>query len=218
MTNPQIKLTIAIPSIPSRKRQFLQPMYAKLMSQIGDIKDVEVLSIMDNKTMSIGRKRSLLFKIAQGKYTCIIDDDDDVSDDFVDTLRFIINDQLDVDVISYDQEAVISGKSWLIRSSLKHDCNPPFMQLATDPNGNPLPCDRPPWHWCAWRTDFAREFSFGDVNWGEDGVFVAAASKAAFTEYRLEKVMCKYLWSPTVSQAPQPTNYRGMENIPLVKV
>ena len=81
-----IKLTIAIPSIPSRNRQFLQPMYAKLMSQIGENRDVEVVSIMDNKIMTIGRKRSLLFKIAQGKYTCIIDDDDDVVPDFVNTL------------------------------------------------------------------------------------------------------------------------------------
>lgn len=201
-----IKLTIGIPSIPSRNRQFLQPMYAKLMSQVGENKDIEVVSIMDNKTMTIGRKRSLLFKIAQGKYTCIIDDDDDVSDDFVSTLRSVINDTLEVDVISYDQISDINGKSWLIKSSLKHNCDPPFDQLATDQNGVPVPCLRPPWHWCSWRTDFAREIAFGDSNWGEDAVFVTEAIKRAKTELRLEKVMCKYRWSPSISEAPYTPN------------
>lgn len=201
-----IKLTIAIPSIPSRNRQFLQPMYAKLMSQIGENRDVEVVSIMDNKIMTIGRKRSLLFKIAQGKYTCIIDDDDDVVPDFVNTLRNLINDDMNVDVISYDQEAIIEGRPWLIKSSIKHNLNPPFDQLKTDSNGNALPCHRPPWHWCAWRTEFAQSIDFGDCNWGEDAIFVSSAVKNAKTEHRLEKVMCKYQWSAAISEAPQTAN------------
>jgi hypothetical protein len=207
-----IKLTIGIPSIPSRNRMFLQPMYAKLMGQIGDYKDVEVLSIMDNKTMSIGRKRSLLFRIAQGKYTCIIDDDDDVSMDFVQTLRAAITDDMNVDVISYDQDSEIQGKNWLIRSSIKHNCEPPFDQLSVDQNGTPIPCNRPPWHWCCWRTDFARNIAFGDSNWGEDAVFVATAAKEAKTELRIDKVMCKYRWSPSVSEAP----YSKTENKAVV--
>lgn len=204
--NNNIKLTIGIPSIPSRNRQFLQPMYAKLLSQIGNNNDVEVVSIMDNKVMTIGRKRSLLFKIAQGKYTCIIDDDDDIVPDFVETLRNLIDDDMNADVISYDQEANIEGRSWLIKSSIKHDLNPPFEQLATDSNGISVPCHRPPWHWCAWRTDFAQQIDFGNSNWGEDSVFVASAVKKAKTEYRLEKVMCKYRWSSSISEAPYQSN------------
>ena len=109
-----IKLTIGIPSLPNRTRMHLEPLYARLMAQIGDQKDVEVLTIMDNKVMTIGRKRSSLFHIAQGKYTCIIDDDDDVTPDFVDTMRKAITDDLIVDVICYNQDANIDGKSWII--------------------------------------------------------------------------------------------------------
>ena len=60
-----IKLTVGIPTLPNRTRMYLEPLYAKLMNQIGNEKDIEVLAIMDNRVMSIGRKRTLLFLAAQ---------------------------------------------------------------------------------------------------------------------------------------------------------
>lgn len=200
--NKNIKLTIGIPSLPSRTRMYLEPFYARLISQIGNEKDIEVLTIMDNKTMTIGRKRSCLFHIAQGKYTCIIDDDDDVTIDFVQTMREKITDDLDVDVICYNQDANIDGKSWTIRTSLKHNQKFPFDQLAVDANGNPMPCNRPPWHWCAWKTDFAKKIPFGDSNTQEDTIFVLDAISKAKTELVIDKVLCKYRWSSSTSQAP----------------
>jgi hypothetical protein len=200
--NNKIKLTIGIPSVPNRVRMHLEPLYSRLMSQIGDIKDIEVLTILDNKVMSIGRKRSCLFHIAQGKYTCIIDDDDDVTPDFVETMRNTITDNLDVDVICYNQDANIEGKSWLVRTSLKHNRQFPFDQFTTDESGNAIPCNRPPWHWCAWKTDLAKTIPFGDTNWQEDSFFVMQALSKAKTEIVLDKVLCKYRWSSSVSQAP----------------
>lgn len=200
--NKNIKLTIGIPSLPNRTRMYLEPFYARLISQIGNQKDIEVLTIMDNKTMTIGRKRSCLFHIAQGKYTCIIDDDDDVTIDFVQTMREKITDDLDVDVICYNQDANIDGKSWTIRTSLKHNQQFPFDQLVVDTSGNPIPCNRPPWHWCAWKTDFAKKIPFGDSNTQEDTIFVLDAISKAKTELVIDKVLCKYRWSSSTSQAP----------------
>ncbi len=214
--NKNIKLTIGIPSLPNRTRMHLEPLYARLLSQIGDQKDIEVLTIMDNRVMSIGRKRSCLFHIAQGKYTCIIDDDDDVTPDFVETMRKAIINDLDVDVICYNQDANIDGKSWTIRTSLKHNCKFPFDQLATDDRGNPIPCNRPPWHWCAWKTAFARNIPFGDSNTQEDTIFVMDAISKAKTELVIDKVMCKYQWSSTVSQAPfQPIPHDQIQRVKI---
>lgn len=200
MTN--IKLTIGIPSLPERSNTYLNPLYSKLLSQIGDSKDIEVLSIMDNRVMTVGRKRSLLFHIAQGKYTCIIDDDDDVTDDFIETMRKVINDDLNVDVICYNQDANIDGKSWTIKTSLNYNKKFPFDQLMVDYFGNPVPCNRPPWHWCAWKTDFAKQIPFGDSNTQEDTIFVMDAISKAKSELVLDKIMCKYRWSSSVSAAP----------------
>lgn len=211
-----VKLTIGIPSLPNRTRMYLEPLYARLMAQIGDSKDIEVLTIMDNRVMTIGRKRSALFHIAQGKYTCIIDDDDDVTPDFVETMRGAIKDDLDVDVICYNQDASIDGKSWTIRTSLKHNTKFPFDQLATDGSGNPIPCNRPPWHWCAWKTSFAKTIPFGDSNTQEDTIFVMDAISKAKTELVLDKVLCKYRWSSTTSQAPfKPIPHDSIQRVKI---
>lgn len=200
-TKPLIKLTIGIPSLPDRSEKLLT-LYQKIMKQIGETKDIEVLSIVDNRAMSIGRKRTMLFQIAQGKYTCIIDDDDDVTDDFVYTMRQVINDTLDVDVICYNQDANIDGRSWLIRTSLNHNSKFPFDQLMVNQFGQPVPCNRPPWHWCAWKTEFAKSIPFGDSNTQEDTIFVLDAISKAKSQIVLDKVMCKYRYSSVASQAP----------------
>jgi hypothetical protein len=198
-----VKLTIGIPTIPNRNRRYLEPLFSKLMGQVGNEKDVEIIALMDNKMMSIGRKKTLLFSMASGKYACLIDDDDDVTDDFVATLRSVINDQLDVDVICYDQEADINGKKWLVKSNLNHNRKHPFDQLQVDQHGNPVPCKRPPWQWCAWKTSFIKNIPFGDSNWAEDAAFTLAAVEAAKSQLVLDRVLCKYRYSPSVSEAPQ---------------
>lgn len=213
--NP-IKLTIGIPSLPSRTRKYLEPLYARLMSQIGDAKDIEVLSIMDNRVISVGRKRTLLFASAAGRYTCLIDDDDDVTDDFVETMRAAITDDLSVDVICYSQDADMNGNRWLVKTSLDHDKTHPYDQMKVGADGLPLPCLRPPWHWCAWRTDFARRFPFGDSNTQEDTVFVRSAIAEAKTQLVIDKVLCRYRWSPTVSQAKFENI--SPDSVPLVRI
>lgn len=196
-----IKLTIGIPSIPERSESHLAILYKKLSDQIGDSKDIEIVSIMDNKTMSVGRKRTLLFHIAQGKYTCLIDDDDDITDDFIQTLRAAITDDLNVDVICYNQEANINGRIWTIRTSLNNNKVLPFDQLMVDQYGRTVDCNRPPWHWCAWRTDLVRNIPFGDSNTQEDTIFVVDAISKAKTQLVLDRILCKYKWFPEVSAA-----------------
>ena len=197
-----IKLTIGIPSLPERSEEYLTPLFLRLKKQIGDAKDIEVISIMDNRVMTVGRKRTLLFNIAQGKYTCIIDDDDDVTDDFVETMRKVISEDLNVDVICYNQDANIDGKSWIIKTSLNYNRQFPFDQLMVDQFGNSVTCHRPPWHWCAWKTELAKSIPFGDSNTQEDTIFVLDAISRAKTEFIVDKVMCIYRWSSNISAAP----------------
>lgn len=196
-----IKLTIGIPSLPSRSRKYLEPLIAKLQNQIGDAKDIEIISLIDNKAMTVGRKRSILFNIAQGKYVCQIDDDDDITDDFVDTLRDTIKEDTDVDVICYNQEANMNGRIWIVETSLSNNQVHPFDQMQVDKNGESVPCKRPPWHWCAWKTSLVKNIPFGNSNTQEDTVFVIEAIKAAKTQIVIPKVLCKYRWFPNVSQA-----------------
>lgn len=213
-----VKFSICIPSIPNRIKTYLHPLYAKLLSQIGDSKDVEVICLMDNKMMSIGRKKTLLMNMASGRYISIIDDDDTVSDDYVKTLRDAITDDLDVDVICYNQQAKINGKTWLVKTSLKHNQVHPFDQLQVDANGIPVICKRPPWQWCMWKKEICQSTPFGDSNWSEDSAFTVDACKKCTSELVIDKVMCYYTWSANVSETIQHSNNTSLDKISRVRI
>ena len=43
-------------------------------------------TFFDNKKRTIGKKRDEMLKLAQGKYVTFVDDDDRISDDYVDEI------------------------------------------------------------------------------------------------------------------------------------
>ncbi len=75
-----MKLSILICSLNSR-RVSLDTLLDILDSQKND--QVEILVEKDNGTMTIGTKRNLLLKRAQGDYICFVDDDDVVANSYV---------------------------------------------------------------------------------------------------------------------------------------
>ena len=81
----------------------------KLEEQIGDREDVEILSIMDNKSFGISEKRNELLKLARGSHLTWIDDDDDVAENYVDRLVETIERNPEVDVISFNQVCYLEG-------------------------------------------------------------------------------------------------------------
>jgi hypothetical protein len=84
-------LSILICTIEERKDKFKYLM-KKLTEQIERhhlkqiCREVEILSFCDNREMTIGKKRNKLLEMAEGEYICFIDDDDDVSDDYVELI------------------------------------------------------------------------------------------------------------------------------------
>jgi len=77
---PQKLLSILICTINGREKQ-LKILMDKLKKQYTD--DVEILICKDNCERHIGEKRNELVSNAIGQYVCFIDDDDDVSDDYI---------------------------------------------------------------------------------------------------------------------------------------
>ena len=56
----------------------------KLLSQ--RTSDVEILLLFDNRHLTLGAKRNFILDRAKGDYISFIDDDDDISDDYIQTL------------------------------------------------------------------------------------------------------------------------------------
>jgi len=130
----------------------------KLEEQIGDREDVEIISIMDNKSFGISEKRNELMKLARGSHLTWIDDDDDVSDEYVSRLTETIEKNPLVDVISFDQRCYLEGKEALVFAKMGNPHEPVVLD-PTDPTRYQDTL-RPPYHWCCWKTSLASSESF----------------------------------------------------------
>tara|TARA_R110002020_G_C16317913_1_gene774485 strand:+ start:1422 stop:2048 length:627 start_codon:yes stop_codon:yes gene_type:complete len=156
--NPNnIKLSILILSIPSRFH-FLKPLMEKLEKQIGNRQDVEILSIMDNKSFGISEKRNELLKLARGSHLAWIDDDDDVADNYVDRLTETIEKNPDVDVISFNQICYLEGMEAKVFAQMGNP-HEEVVLSHTDPTRYKDTL-RPPYHWCVWKTSLAQSEDF----------------------------------------------------------
>lgn len=75
-------LTIAVPTIDERREPFYLPLLAHL-TRLSQGRSVEILSLCDNRELSIGVKRQRLLALATGAYIAMVDDDDWVADTYV---------------------------------------------------------------------------------------------------------------------------------------
>lgn len=193
MTKPV--LSILIPSIPSRF-SILRPLIDKLTRMING-RNIEVLVLTDNKHRSIGAKREVLKNIAQGRYFMFVDDDDDLLS--IDELYSAACDN-DVDVITFKQQCRNKDGSRFtvtfgLGNPVEHNQN----------NGVYIDCKRPPFHVCAWNEKF-KKFSFGDVSYAEDWVFVKQCLTEAKTEFFIDKIVHSYNFDMNITEASTESN------------
>ena len=174
------RLSILICSIPSRLEK-MSKLIAKLERQIKD-KPVEILYIGDNKKRTIGSKRNDLLLLAKGDYSCFIDDDDDVSEDYVD--RILEASEKDTDCIVFQAIRTVDGQNGkLVKYSIlyKKDENRQdyFIRL---PN-----------HLMPIKTDILLSTFFKEVSFGEDFDLAHKIKAKLISETRIDKVLYYYL-------------------------
>ena len=124
---------------------------------------------MDNKSLHIWEKRNELMKIARGTHLTWLDDDDDVSDEYVSKLTETIEANPDVDVISFDQMCFFYGDPTLLLGFSAEgpvrviaEMGNPHEDVRPDPSDPTKYADtlRPPFHWCCWKTSLASSEAF----------------------------------------------------------
>jgi hypothetical protein len=188
-------LSILTPSIPERLESHLKKLMEELKTQIGNF-NVEHLIFLDNKKRSIGFKREALVKMAKGKYMTFVDDDDEISKDYVSSLLEVINTDTDVDVITFKQKCLVNNNEpSVINFSLKNLTNEAYLPGSV--------VNRVPFHVCAWKTSLGQKYNFKDSNWGEDWFWVEQLIGEAKTEYHIDKILHTYVYNDSVSAAPR---------------
>ena len=117
-------------------------------------------------------------------------DDDDIADDYVDTLlSSIVSLKGNFDVLTFKTAHYIDGVY-----------NRDVVYSTTKGNK-----DRADYYirWanaiCCWRVDFAKMIGYGQVTFGEDSDFGSRANKKRPKEVFINKVLYKHLWSSELS-------------------
>jgi len=175
-------LTVCIPVITSRLSVAFA-LLKKLDAQAVN-NPVEVLSIVDNKTVPLHEKRNLMITMAAGRYIANLDDDDDVSDDYVHHILAAAT--AEADVISFNQISQLGpdAQPFHVITGMQFD--------NTDASGDTL--FRKPWHWCAWRSELAKRAKFVEA-WNEDGLWLGQLWPQVKKEHHIDEVLHYYRYN-----------------------
>lgn len=189
---PRPILSILTPAVPSRWRQ-LEWLCDKIQRQIGNL-PVEHLVLLDNKRRTVGEKRDALLRAARGQYIAFVDDDDDISEDYV---KEILGSRASLpDVITFLQKATVNGQSAIVEFKLGN-ANEAFTHSA-------LRIKRNAWHVCAWRRELAIGSAFPATSYGEDWAFAAPLCAIAETSAHIDKILHFYRHDAAKTEAPPP--------------
>ena len=186
-----MKLSILTPTVPERAEQ-LAALTEKLAKQIGSL-PVEHLVFGDNRRRSIGQKRQALLSAALGDYIAFVDDDDDVSDDYVASILEAT--QTQPDCITFEQAATYNGQSSRVIFGGRNN-DEPFQ-----PGGDTL---RGPWHVCAWRRRLVADCWFGPINYSEDAIWCAQARRRVKSFAHIPRILHHYRHDSESTLAPEP--------------
>lgn len=157
------KLSVLIPSLHERHKE-LHELVKSINQQRSTQNDVEILSIVDDRSMTTGKKRNYLLHMSSGQYVCFIDDDDDISHDYIS--QIVRNANSNTDCFSLNGEIIFSdGYSRKFYHSLKYD-------KWVDDHTNKV-YYRSPNHLNAIRRDIAIQSVFPDIVIGEDRIYSA---------------------------------------------
>jgi glycosyltransferase involved in cell wall biosynthesis len=180
-----IKLSILVPTVPSRINYFYPKIMNELIKQIGDRKDIELIALFDNKKRSIGQKRQEMVVISQGKYITFIDDDDRISEDYIDEIMKAIDENDDSDCIVYEVICCIEG-------DLKKHCKYGIEFEYGDINQDGTEWRGKPAHTMVWKSEIVKRHRYNDLGHGEDYDWVKRAWQDIKKQIRIDKILYYY--------------------------
>jgi glycosyltransferase involved in cell wall biosynthesis len=183
-------LSILTPTIPERSSQ-VTALQEKLALQIGSL-PIEHVILSDNRTRSIGAKRQALADIARGEYLAFVDDDDDISDEYVSSLLEAI--KTGADVITFLQRAIYNGLESEVHFGINNHDGPFNAGAITL---------RAPWHVCAWKRSKVEGCLFSESNYGEDLTWCLQARRRIKTACHVDRVLHTYRHDAKTTAAPE---------------
>lgn len=163
--------SVLIPTIPGREnslQRLLDSLREKTQRICPELR-MEVCLGFDNREKSIGAKRESLLQSAQGKYVSFIDDDDDITDAYIEDLWQMI----------VGNFHVMRLRGQIQQYTFTHS----IANKLTDKMARGEEFLRPPNHLNPMMADVAKLVHFGDATRGEDLDWTIRMAKAGFLTY-----------------------------------
>ena len=179
-----IKLTILVPTVPSRIDYFYPKIMKNLINQIKPYSNIELISFFDNKKRTIGKKRSEMLNLAQGEYVVFIDDDDRISEDYVSSIIQALYDNPDTDCVVFDCICTVNGGNGkLCKYGIEFEYGD--ILEGTEWRGKPA-------HTMVYKSSIAKSHLFSNMQNGEDYDWVKRAYLDIKHQTRIDKVLYYY--------------------------
>lgn len=180
-----IKLTILVPTVPSRIELFYVKLMKELLRQIEPYKnEIELISFFDNKKRSIGRKRQEMINLAQGKHIVFIDDDDRITEDYISQIMTKLYENPDTDCVVFDSICRVNGG---IDKLCKYGIEFEYGDI-----NNGLEWRGKPAHTMVYASYIAKRHQYTDIGCGEDYDWVKRAYLDIKHQTRIDKVLYFY--------------------------
>ncbi len=179
-----IKLSILVPTVPSRIDSFFPRIIKELHKQVGNRKEIEIIGLFDNKRKSTGSKRQDLLNLAQGEYLTFVDDDDRVTEDYVSSIMEAIEANPGIDCIVYNTICRVNGGPPKL---CKYGIEFEYGDILDGKEWRGKPA-----HTMVWRSAIAKAHKFFDIMHGEDINWVKRAYKDIVTQHRIDRVLYHY--------------------------
>lgn len=151
-----MKLSVLICNTDTRVSTFL-PKIVKELCRQAEGKDVEVLWLGDNKKRTVGAKRNALIDLAKGEYFSFVDDDDRVSEDYIDVILYGIE----------KKPTVFCFHAYRHHNGFKDREVKYGLQYEYDQNKVDA-YYRIPNHLMVWHRETVKGIRFEEINYGED--------------------------------------------------
>ena len=180
-----LKLSILVPTVPSRIELFYVKLMKELLRQIEPYKnDIELISFFDNKKRSIGKKRQEMVNLAQGEYIIFIDDDDRISDDYISEIMTTLVDNPDADCVVFNSICRVNGG---INKLCKYGIEFEYGDI-----NDGLEWRGKPAHTMVYAASIVKNHQYTDMGGGEDCDWVKRAYLDIKNQIRIDKVLYYY--------------------------
>jgi len=183
-TTMSIKLTILVPTVPSRLTSYYPRLMKQLLDQTSPYNTIELISFFDNKKRSIGKKRDEMLGLVQGEYVVFIDDDDRISEDYISEIMTALQNNPDTDCVVFNCICCVDGGAPKL---CKYGIEFEYGDILGGKEWRGKPA-----HTMVYKSSIAKSHHFRDMKNCEDTDWVKRACLDIKQQVRVDKVLYFY--------------------------